>query len=1382
MSKSSVDEAEADEIEDETGILQRLAGEIDCIHCLKQFSSTRLPKLLPCNHCLCAKCLENLLQLKKDCPICQHALSAESVEAYPNDRSLLRLADSIPEPGDTPTLCGECFEKAPATCGCIECRSFLCRLHLCTHSCGKLTYSHTTAPAADILVRFQISLGSALCIKHFGVVTCSFCQEDYCMPCGIHQCRNGGSKKKKKKKKPAGSTQPQRQDAKQRKSSGDSETARPVECGSSSAPPSEELQASTGASMALKSTEQLAVELDRKLADNAECPVCLACYKSDGTERLVPRILPCDHLVCSGCLKVLLSNRSQRKCPECRAPLPHQRVSEYSKNFRLLRLLEKSDADADQAGLLCAECVDHRSGGFACLQCEAFLCRLHSCAHRRSRACHAHPIAHSHSLLQNSAAAAGSVCPCRKHFGSALAPCTQCSLSFCTHCAPAGHVECLGSAAAQAQPSALVEAQGLLDALRARRAALRSEPLTGDVDAQVAKVTAVLAVEYAPKFAAQPGEPHVDMSDFEDLDCSKCDLDQIFALQVYVWFASDTPVQLKRGGEIQTLRMQAIPGDTVVKEPLFNYKAGNLKAAEAGLSELIDIMEQYIFYEKAYVFVDPELFPGFKEPDLLPSPHFEPRFLRDDNYVAESFAFCMFFRDLVWRLLDKWHGTVLVHAVRCTLRLRMGNAMGALADARECMRQRPGWVRGMTLLARACEATGCEWGAVAAMQHIAMGNGLACPEQRDEWGRDADQDYAACLDTFLELKYDPTKAAGASHFSRELRASAMGLLKNPPSMLGLPNMQHPDKRFALMMYVQLLNPERAGPHDAPLEVGKTIQVCDRVRGDHLVMCPLMNFMAEDYAAAEHELGVLIANFERFQSDAAQDDFLQKLIEPTMQRLRRFGRAEVMARMVRCVARLELGDGPGALADAKCCVASEPHWIRAICLLSRAYLASGMAQAAALAGLRANMLWKIIDKKAYQSLYLLDPEEDMDYLTQVMEASSKKMFKAKKMINKHSPRPGPPKALAKAAPEGRNMFPEPMIMLSGIEELANPATTNMVPARVTCMLPDATGLDWSGRGARALPAGARRLPKLQRLNINGNLISALHPMPQLTELRMESNALQALPAAITALTSLTLLSMAQNRLASLPDSLPLHLTSLVTLQLASNLLDSLPASFSALTCLSLLDLSKNRLASAPPCLRPLSAMNRLVLAGNPPLIASRLPLPAWLLRRPGVLVEHRVRARRAASDDSEQAESSECSGCIVVPLCREEEGLSISLPPASERVRSLDLSVGAGLEYIPECVATYAALRKLRLSWLTEVVEWPAWLGTLTTLQDLSLECSGLQQLPEAFRGLGGLTALNVSSNRLTELPAWLERCTRLLSLQVEALSRWTRTRGCGCWS
>lgn len=52
------------------------------------------------------------------------------------------------------------------------------------------------------------------------------------------------------------------------------------------------------------------------------------------------------------------------------------------------------------------------------------------------------------------------------------------------------------------------------------------------------------------------------------------------------------------------------------------------------------------------------------------------------------------------------------------------------------------------------------------------------------------------------------------------------------------------------------------------------------------------------------------------------------------------------------------------------------------------------------------------------------------------------------------------------------------------------------------------------------------------------------------------------------------------------------------------------------------------------------------------------------------------------------------------------------------------------------------------------------------MQDLSLEGSGLRQLPEALRAMGGLTALNVSQNQLSQLPGWLGRCTRLLSLQV----------------
>lgn len=100
-------------------------------------------------------------------------------------------------------------------------------------------------------------------------------------------------------------------------------------------------------------------------------------------------------------------------------------------------------------------------------------------------------------------------------------------------------------------------------------------------------------------------------------------------------------------------------------------------------------------------------------------------------------------------------------------------------------------------------------------------------------------------------------------------------------------------------------------------------------------------------------------------------------------------------------------------------------------------------------------------------------------------------------------------------------------------------------------------------------------------------------------------------------------MAQNRLVSIPATLPVHLPSLATLRLANNLLDVLPDSLSALTSLTLLDISKNRIAAASPCLQELSTLSSLVLTGNKPLIASKLPLPVWLLRKPGVIVEHRV---------------------------------------------------------------------------------------------------------------------------------------------------------------
>lgn len=418
--------------------------------------------------------------------------------------------------------------------------------------------------------------------------------------------------------------------------------------------------------------------------------------------------------------------------------------------------------------------------------------------------------------------------------------------------------------------------------------------------------------------------------------------------------------------------------------------------------------------------------------------------------------------------------TVLAYAVRCTLRLRVDNTPGALADAKECVRQRPGWMRGLGLLARACEASGCAWGANAAMQHMCMGGGVVDEVEHDEWGRKVEPDSLWCQIELMQKK----STARYSQFSKELWACAVGIVRDIPNIPNLPNMgeMDGDKLVAQLMYLQFAKAEGV-EQDACGKVGQMMKIkLDRVLGDHMVLCPLYNFLAGNYAEAEQELGHLIASFELFEAGARRDDFLQQLVEPTMQRLQRsFGRAAIMAKMVRCTARLQLGDGPGALADAQCCVASEPHWIRTICLLARAYGACGMVHAAGLAGMHAQMLWQVIDRAATKRRYITDPEEDMKYCAEVLGVRFTNAKKGKRKLMKHDrkrqppPPPKPAQAPTHAAFENINIFPEPMIMLMGMVKDANPANADISPASMQHILPDTTSLDWSDRHTSPSPA-------------------------------------------------------------------------------------------------------------------------------------------------------------------------------------------------------------------------------------------------------------------------------------------------------------------------
>ncbi|XP_050789463.1 E3 ubiquitin-protein ligase TRIM56 [Gopherus flavomarginatus] len=127
---------------------------------------------------------------------------------------------------------------------------------------------------------------------------------------------------------------------------------------------------------------------DAIATDFLTCPICL--------ERLRrPKILPCLHTYCQGCLEGLLGAGPGLRCPECRedVSLP-QGVAGLKTNFFVNGLLELV-RPVGEAGLTCALCplIGQEGGRPAvshCLDCADSLCQACATGHRCSRLTHAH--------------------------------------------------------------------------------------------------------------------------------------------------------------------------------------------------------------------------------------------------------------------------------------------------------------------------------------------------------------------------------------------------------------------------------------------------------------------------------------------------------------------------------------------------------------------------------------------------------------------------------------------------------------------------------------------------------------------------------------------------------------------------------------------------------------------------------------------------------------------------------------------------------------------------------------------------------------------------------------------------------------------------------
>ena len=183
------------------GVVVVVPSNLKCSICLEFFND---PRLLPCLHTYCLKCLQGLVCDKKSelsCPQCRakHEIPKGGVDSYLCDLSILPELETARGQGQK-KMCGFCTTGEVAVGYCNDCGEYLC--HYCQdvmHKRGKMFVSHSvssieeaTSITSSSLTCFfkQISLCS-FHPKHELEIFCKTCNTLVCCKCMLETTHKG---------------------------------------------------------------------------------------------------------------------------------------------------------------------------------------------------------------------------------------------------------------------------------------------------------------------------------------------------------------------------------------------------------------------------------------------------------------------------------------------------------------------------------------------------------------------------------------------------------------------------------------------------------------------------------------------------------------------------------------------------------------------------------------------------------------------------------------------------------------------------------------------------------------------------------------------------------------------------------------------------------------------------------------------------------------------------------------------------------------------------------------------------------------------------------------------------------------------------------------
>lgn len=164
-----------------------------CPLCHEMFSN---PRLLPCLHTFCKRCLENLVVPRSSllsCPACRTdvSLTGRGVGAFPPNFVVTTMMDvaAVRAHDKNPIMCSSCEDKLPASARCIECMDFLCHDCRNAHMRLRLTKTHRvvsidelkSSPRPEDLLHRPI-----LCMEHTQEKLryyCESCDQAICREC-----------------------------------------------------------------------------------------------------------------------------------------------------------------------------------------------------------------------------------------------------------------------------------------------------------------------------------------------------------------------------------------------------------------------------------------------------------------------------------------------------------------------------------------------------------------------------------------------------------------------------------------------------------------------------------------------------------------------------------------------------------------------------------------------------------------------------------------------------------------------------------------------------------------------------------------------------------------------------------------------------------------------------------------------------------------------------------------------------------------------------------------------------------------------------------------------------------------------------------------------